>query len=239
MTDERDLLAAESALRLLDGRELEEARALAERDPGFAILVDQWDQRFAPLFDEIESVEPDAAVWRRIRAAIGRGNGEGEVIALRRKVTMWRSAALASALAAAFALVLVMVPSLVRPDRAPVPVPVERAAPTMMAKVIAKDRSTAFVVAYEATSRDAMVTPAMAAAPEGHAHELWLIPASGIPMSLGMVDDELPTRLAISPDMAPHMLPQAMLAVTVEPAGGSPTGQPTSAPVATGPLARI
>ena len=45
--DDRDLLAAEYALRLLDGRDFDEARALSERDAGFAAAVAAWDERFA------------------------------------------------------------------------------------------------------------------------------------------------------------------------------------------------
>lgn len=242
MTDERDILAAELALLLLDGRDLDEARALADRDPAFSAEVDRWNERFAPLFDEIEAVEPDEAVWRRIAAAIGQqGNGGAEVVTLRRKVVLWRSAAFASALAAAFALVLAFVPALIRPDREPPPKPpvAGPTLPTMMAKVVAEDRSTAFVVSYRADSRELMVTPAVASAPQDRAHELWIIPAGGAPVSLGIVDDESPTVLRVSPEMAPHMLPETTMAVTMEQAGGSPTGQPTSAPIATGPLAQI
>lgn len=241
--DDRDMLAAEYALRLLDGRDLDEARALAERDAAFADEVAAWDARFAPLFDAIEPVEPDAGVWRRIEAAIGRGGGsEGaDIIVLRRRIAGWRNVAgLATAIAAALALVVV--PGLIRPDRSPptVPSPVApQTGPTMIARVVAEDRSAAFVVAYVEGEKELLVTPAIAAAPAGRVHELWLIGASGVPVSIGVVDDGAPTRLALAPAKLAEIKSSVTMAVTVEQPGGSPTGQPTSAPIAAGPLEQI
>ena len=237
--DDRDLLAAEYALRLLDGRDFDEARALSERDAGFAAAVAAWDERFAPMFDAIEPVDVDASVWTRIAAAIGRGGGDGaEIIALRRRATRWRNVAgLVTAMAAALALIVV--PNVIRPDR-PAPVtPVTRGAPTMMAKMISEDRATAFVVAYQPDTRELIVTPAIASLPAGKDHELWVIGASGVPVSLGVVDDAAPTRMVVPAAKLAELQASATMALTVEPDGGSPTGQPTSAPVAAGPLVKI
>ena len=237
--DDRDLLAAEYALRLLDGRDFDEARALSERDAGFAAAVAAWDERFAPMFDAIEPLDVDASVWTRIAAAIGRGGGDGaEIIALRRRATRWRNVAgLVTAMAAALALIVV--PNVIRPDR-PAPVaPVTRGAPTMMAKMISEDRATAFVVAYQPDTRELIVTPAIASLPAGKDHELWVIGASGVPVSLGVVDDAAPTRMVVPAAKLAELQASATMALTVEPDGGSPTGQPTSAPVAAGPLVKI
>lgn len=235
--DDRHLLAAEYALRLLDGRDFDEARTLSERDASFAAEVAAWDERFAPLFEAIEPTNVDASVWTRIEAAIGRVAGEGaEVIALRRRATGWRNVAgLVTAMAAA--LVLVLIPNVIRPDRPAPVVPVR--APTMMAKMVSEDRATAFVLAYQPDTRELLVTPAIAGLPAGKDHELWVIGASGVPVSLGVVDDTAPTRMVVPAAKLAEMQASATMALTVEPDGGSPTGQPTSAPVATGPLVKI
>ena len=238
--DDHDMLAAEYALRLLDGRDFDEARALSERDAGFAAAVAAWDERFAPMFDTIELAQPDASVWMRIAAAIGRGMGDGaEIIALRRRATGWRNVAgLVTAIAAALALVVV--PNVIRPDR-PVPMaPVAPASqPTLMAKIVSGDRATAFVVAYQSDTHELLVTPAIAGLADGQDHELWVIGASGIPVSLGVVDDTAPTRLVVPAAKLADLKASATMALTVEQDGGSPTGQPTSAPVAAGPLIKI
>ena len=238
--DDRDLLAAEYALRLLDGRDYDEARALCERDAGFAAEVAAWDERFAPLFDAIDPAEPDASVWTRIAVAIGRGTSEGaEIITLRRRATAWRNVAgLVTAMAAALALVVV--PNVIRPDRPEPTVPVAQPAqPTLMARIVSEDRATAFVVAYQPDTRELLVTPAIAGLPEGKDHELWVIGASGVPVSLGVVDDAAPTKLVVPASKLADLKASATMALTVEPDGGSPTGQPTSAPVAAAPLVAI
>ena len=235
--DDRDLLAAEYALRLLDGRDLDEARALSERDAGFAAAVAAWDERFAPMFDAVEPVDVDTAVWSRIAAAIGRVTGDGaEIIALRRRASGWRNyAGLVTAIAAALALVVV--PNVIRPDR-PAPIaPVS--APTLTARMVSEDRATAFVVAFQPDTRELVVTPAIASLPAGKDHELWVIGASGVPVSLGVVDDAAPTRIVVPTAKLAEMQASATMALTVEPDGGSPTGQPTSSPVAAGPLVKI
>ncbi len=241
--DDRDIIAAEYALRLLDGRDLEEARSLAGRDAAFAEAVEAWDGRFAPLFDAIAAIEPDSGVWRRIEAAIGPiggtagGGRSAEIIVLRRRISAWRNVAgLVTAIAAALALVVL--PGLIRPDRAP-PTVVAPAGPTMIARVVADDRSTAYVVAYQPDQNELLVTPAIAAAPAGRVHELWLIGVSGVPVSMGVVDEAAPTRLALTPAKLAELKVSATMAVTIEQPGGSPTGQPTSAPIAAGPLVQI
>lgn len=238
--DDRDLLAAEYALRLLDGRDFDEARALSERDAGFAAEVAAWDARFAPLFDAIDPAEPDASVWTRIAAAIGNASGEGaQIIMLKRRATAWRNVAgLVTAIAAALALVVV--PGVIRPDRPQPTAPV--AAPrqtTLMARIVSEDRATAFVVAYQPDTRELLVTPAIAGLAEGKDHELWVIGASGVPVSLGVVDDAAPTRLVVPAAKLADLKASATMALTVEQDGGSPTGQPTSAPVAAAPLVAI
>ncbi|MEA1070977.1 anti-sigma factor domain-containing protein [Sphingomonas sp. LY160] len=241
---ERDLLAAELALRLLDGRELEEARALAELDPEFAREVAAWDERFAPLFDQIQSVEPDASVWSRIQAAIGGDRVDGmegpTVVALKRRVKLWSNVALAASAVAA-ALAVVVVPGLIRPEpTAPIEQPAPQpTAPTMLAKVISEDRATAYVVTVASDHRSMMVMPAVAAAPEGRVHELWLIGGDGVPHSLGLIDTATPTRIAVAAPLSNAMRAQDTIAVTVEPPGGGPGGKPSGAPIAAGPLANI
>jgi anti-sigma-K factor RskA len=57
--------------------------------------------------------------------------------------------------------------------------------------------------------------------------ELWLIPAEGgQPLSLAVVGD-LDARIELKASQALRLARGAKLAISVEPAGGSPTGAPT------------
>ena len=65
--------------------------------------------------------------------------------------------------------------------------------------------------------------------------ELWLIPAGGKPHPLGLLRADH-TVIIIPHDLVPHTTRNAVLAVSLEPQGGSPTGQPTGPVIATGKL---
>jgi anti-sigma-K factor RskA len=70
----------------------------------------------------------------------------------------------------------------------------------------------------------------------GRAPELWLIPAGQKPISVGMIASNAPTTIALDPAMLARLGPTAALAVSVEPPGGSPTGQPTGPVIAKGAI---
>jgi anti-sigma-K factor RskA len=66
--DHMDALAAEYVLGTLDFEEREQARTLLEADAEFAAKVVSWERRFGDLYLMVEPVEPDSAIWPRIRA---------------------------------------------------------------------------------------------------------------------------------------------------------------------------
>ena len=66
------------------------------------------------------------------------------------------------------------------------------------------------------------------ASPDGNSYELWILPASGPPLSLGLLEHRQGTlEISISAQLATAMSTAGSLAISLEPAGGSPTGQPT------------
>jgi len=66
--DHMDGLAAEYVLGTLDSEEREQARILLEADAAFATKVESWERRFGDLYLMVEPVEPDFAIWPRIKA---------------------------------------------------------------------------------------------------------------------------------------------------------------------------
>ena len=66
-------------------------------------------------------------------------------------------------------------------------------------------------------------------------YELWLIPANGKPVSVAVLGS-LDARFELPPMHRGRLLPGAQLAVSTEPAGGSPTGQPTGPVILAGPI---
>jgi len=228
--EERDLLAAELAMGLLDGEERAEAEALAARDHDFRAAVAGWSGRLAPLLDEVVPAAPPASLWARIEARIA--PPPSNVVQLRRKVNLWRGYSLAAtAIAASLALVVVTRPA-AEPRSAP---------PQTLVAMMQSDAGPARLVAtYDPATRRLIVAAAAGMAPAaGHAHELWLIPAAGgKPHPMGIVSAVAPNKMDVPMPMASDVREGATFAISVEPPAGSPTGAPTGPVIARGKLTR-
>jgi anti-sigma-K factor RskA len=97
-----------------------------------------------------------------------------------------------------------------------------------------------FVATVTATGNTLVIVPAARLTTDPRAFELWLIPTGETrPRSLGLVQPGQPIRLEIPPDLAGRLTPDATLAVSLEPPGGSPTGLPTGPVIAAGKLANL
>jgi anti-sigma-K factor RskA len=229
---ERDLLAAEQALGVLEGQALIEARGLLATDRAFAAAVAGWQERLAPLLDEIGDRSPPVAMWQRIADAVAESPQAGEVIQLRRRVGLWQGlTAVASAVAASLALVVGI-------DAARPPSVLQApAAPIMVASLISPSKDVMVSAALEADGTTLTLMPGSMAPPPGRSLQLWLIPADGRPRSLGMV--EKAERMAVDPGMAELFHDEPMLALSIEPEGGAPGGQPSGPMVASGQLRQV
>lgn len=232
MTD-RELLAAEHALRLLEGEELIEARRLQVEDSAFAAEVSAWEERLAPLFDQIAPVAPGQHVWQRVQRVIGGAEPRGDVVALRRTVRRWQGLA-GLAAAATLAVALVAVPPLLRPPAAPPAA--ERPPPVLIASLGDQELPGSVAVTFVPGAGDLLVAASAIERPPGRDHQLWIIPEGGTPISLGVISTEEPLKRRLSPALAGQFRVGAIVALSREPAGGSPTGQPTGPVVAAGEL---
>jgi hypothetical protein len=68
--DYTEALAAEYVLGTLDFEERTQARGLFDADEAFAAKVELWERRFGELHHMVEPVEPEAAIWVRIKAKV-------------------------------------------------------------------------------------------------------------------------------------------------------------------------
>lgn len=227
--DETDLFAAEYVIGLLDDAAHAVAARRRETDPDFARDVDGWERRLAALIGEIGPVAVRDDIWPRIAARLPMAHGQGGVW---NSLGFWRGAtALAAAIAAALAVV-VMMPARSGPTSATPPTIEPILASTRMQ---ASDGQVMFVVTLDTASKRVIVTPIGGDGAPGHSHELWLLPEGGAPVSLGVMPSE---STAAMPAISGLEVGSA-LAISVEPEGGSPTGQPTGAVVAQGELTAL
>ena len=84
-----------------------------------------------------------------------------------------------------------------------------------------------------------MVVPAALLTNDPRAVELWIIQPGGRPRSLGLVQPGQPIRLVIPPGLVGRITPETTLVVSLEPPGGSRTGQPTGPVIASGKLTAL
>jgi len=228
--EDRDLLAAELAMGLLDGDERAEAEALAAGDPAFRAAVADWIRRLAPMLDDVAPAAPPADSWPRIEARIA--PAPSNVIQLRRTVNLWRGYSIAAtAIAASLALVVATRPSAQPPPGTP---------QTLVAMMQSDAGPARLVATYDPATHRLIVAAAAGMAPAaGHAHELWLIPAAGgKPHPMGIVSATAPNKMDVPMPMAADVREGASFAVSVEPPSGSPTGAPTGPVIAQGKLTR-
>ncbi len=224
--DDADLLAAEYALGVLDGPDRLAAERRAAIDPAFARDVEAWQGRLGALSAEVTDAPPPPHVWAGVAQRL---DGPDNVVELRlrRSLGLWRgAAAAAAAIAAALALVVVW------PHPAPAP------APVLTARLAATARGpTVFVAFYDPGRKAIVLTPASVSAAHDRSPELWLIPAGGKPIALGVAAFESSVQLIPAASLV--SVGSGTLAVSVEPKGGSPTGQPTGPVIATGQLTNL
>jgi anti-sigma-K factor RskA len=234
--EEDDLLAAELALGLLEGEELRAARVRAATDPDFTEAAARWEARLTPLAGEIAGVAPGPHVWEGIARAIAAAPAaDANVVPIRRALSRWRAAAVGmTAVAASLALLMVY-----QSAREAPPIVASTPAPMMIATLSSPQTDASLSVAYDPQRASMLVTPGRLEGTAGHAHQLWIIPPDGAPVSLGMVRPGAPLRMTVPAQLTQHFRTRATLAISVEPAGGSPTGQPTGPVIASGALTTI
>jgi len=224
--DDGSLVAAEYVLGLLGAAERREVERRLSREPAFASEVAFWEQRLGGLAEAVAPVPPPEATWSRIETAIGAAPQRASVW---QSVSFWRGFAIASATLAAASIAALIYMGLVPAARAP-----------LMATLSGNAGQPNFVAAVTASGDSLVIVPAALLTNDPRAFELWLIPAGEArPRSLGLIQPGQPIKLEIPSDLAGRLTPDATLAVSLEPPGGSPTGLPTGPVIAAGKLTNM
>lgn len=225
--DEAD--AAEHAL----GAGSVEERALAEvrriREPAFDRAVTAWEMRLAPLTDEIGSLEPSRRVWRRISRGIGQRGGL-------HSVKFWRGATAAALAVAAACVLIVVIPAPPAPTPVPAPAPAPLPVVTGLIEPKPGEAGPRVVATLDPARNELIFTAASVTTDADKSAELWVIPAGQKPQSLGVIAAGQSRRMPLPAGLTGAGQSTAVLAITLEQAGGSPDGAPHGPVVATGGL---
>jgi anti-sigma-K factor RskA len=225
-SDDGNLIAAEYVLGVLGAAERREVERRLALEPALASEVALWEERLAGLTDRVVPVTPPDVVWSRIERAIGTAARPPSVW---QSLTFWRSLAIASTTLAAASIAALAYIALVPGARVP-----------LMATLSSTAGQPNFVASVTATGNTLVIVPAALLTNDPRAYELWLIPTGETrPRSLGLIRPGQPIRLDIPSNLAGRVTPDAMLAVSLEPPGGSPTGLPTGPVIAAGKLTNM
>ncbi|MGF6426727.1 MULTISPECIES: anti-sigma factor [Bradyrhizobium] len=209
------------------------------------------DPEFGSAFDPDEP-QPPSDIRRLPEARQPRVIfDERNVTALTNRVKRWRGiASAATAIAAALLAMLGLqiykpdaLPNAMRPKPRIQTVEVKTPAPafTPSAQYVAllqgQNGGPAFILTIDGATKNFTVRKVGAASEPGKSFELWLISDKlPQPRSLGVIGADDFTARPVLSSYDPDVINGATYAVTVEQAGGSPDGQPTSAPIFTGKL---
>jgi anti-sigma-K factor RskA len=222
----KEARAAEYALGTLSAEELVLAERELATDPAFARLVAEWEKRLSPLALALEPVTPPTSVKAKVLAAIApSGFDASNVVQLQRRVTRWRVATAAvSALAAGLVGVMLLKPP---------PAPQGR----FVAVLQTEGPGPAFLASVDLTGGTISVRTVGAEPQEGKSYELWALGAGrDKPQSLGVIAADFRIPANKLGRVEKTALNDTLFAVSLEPEGGSPTGQPTGPVLFTGKL---
>ena len=218
-----ELLAAEYALGVLAGTERTAAAQRVARDRAFAALVAAWQERLAPWTAELQEVAPPPQVWERIAAQLS--SAQRQRPTFWQSLVFWRGFGIVSAFAAACLAVLLYLST--ASQQAALVASIEGNGQRIFVAVIDVKRA-AITVVQAAYRPDPTRVP-----------ELWLVPPGGKPLPLGVLPSDRPTQIALPATFADQARRDAGLAVSLEPPGGSPTGQPTGPVIGSGKLTNM
>jgi len=216
----QERLAAEYALGTLRGAARARLRRWMRDDAALARAVAEWEARLAPMAHAVAPRAPRARVWREIEARLGP--------AAPARRGFWRGLGLvAGGALATLAFMLVVLPALQAP----------RGEQAYIA-LLTEPKSQRPVL-YLSARRDGAELRIRVLDPKIQVSdaslELWALPRGGKPKSLGLLAsaDRSTLPLASGADLSLGNVP--MLAVSLEPKGGSPTGSPTGPVLYSGP----
>ena len=212
----RERLAAEYALGTLRGRARERLKRWMRDDAELAREVAKWEARLAP---------PPARVWNALQNRL-EVNPTG---ARKMSFSVWKALGwMASGVAAALVAVTFLLPSL------------RDTSPAAYVAVLSDAKTNRAVLVATAGQADKVLrvnTLDPSIQVSGRSLELWALPRDGKPKSLGVIGAQRAVlRLDAPADKSLGNVPA--LAISLEPQGGSPTGQPTGPVLYSGPCVK-
>ena len=224
-----DRLAAEYALGTTPARVRRRLAAIARQDRVVAEALAQWERRVAALADAVPGVTPPPRVWQGIATRLGL-EAERAPSAVRgwwQRIGFWRAFAAAS-------FVVAVALGVVQWQHA-----IEPAAPLVVVLAGADAKPALIATAARGDRYLTLKNVGNATPTTGRVFELWALPQGAAPRSLGVIPPGAVVRVPLAVQAGASLSGVPALAVSLEPPGGSPTGQPTGPVLYSGAIERM
>jgi len=227
LSPEDRALAAEYALRLLGPAARADFEARLAYSRALRDEVAAWETQFAVMAEaEVSAVAPRPTAKAALMDALFGAAAAPARLRWWQRAGLWQATtAAALALAAGLGILVLRGPA--------------GPAPLLVGEIAAGDDSLRLLVLYDGADGSLRLTRTDGAAPPGRVLELWAIGGpDAAPVSLGLLDAAGQGVATVPPGLRGRA-DALTLAISVEPPGGSPTGQPTGDVVAIGALAEL
>ena len=220
-----EVLAGEYVLGVLSLEDRQKVERRMRSDRPFAAIVSRWEQNLSEFNEDYERVTPAASVYPKIEKRIFGNAALGAN--LWNSLLVWRSVAFGSMFLVAGVLVFT-----ITNEAALRPTPGKQ----LSASLAGQNSAISLLANYDAANGRLTVTPVAAGKPEEKSLELWLIRGSDPAEALGILPQTGEGEITLPPELHGKLTEGAIIAVSVEPFGGSPTGKPTGDVVASGTI---
>ncbi|MBD0413339.1 anti-sigma factor [Oryzicola mucosus] len=223
-----DMVAAEYVLGVQPLDERQQAARRVDTEPDFARLVDAWEVRLSPLAAGYPEIEAPFAVKQAIDRRLSR-NDRRKRAGFWSSLVLWRG--LAGMAVLGFALALAVPYMLENRSQTP---PVR-----MVASLAAPGTDVQYLAMFDAQKAELGLSHVSGEREANHDFELWMIEPNKAPVSMGVIPVGSTAHMTLDQATLAKLAGGAVLAITLEPPGGSPTGDPTGPVVASGDLRQI
>lgn len=209
-----DALCGEYLLGTLRGAARRRFERALREEPQVALRLFRWEHLFSPRYSEMIKMEPSPLLWKRLDHGLQLSRYRPR---WHRSLGFWRTWAVATT----FGLLTVMAVQVLLPAWFPAEL-------VEIARLESTDKGVALYADLSKDQRTLRLrAPRPVIAGPAQSYELWLLPVGGgAPLSLAVLG-ALDVSLSLPERQAAGLRKGAKLAVSVEPAGGSPTGAPT------------
>lgn len=218
--EDLNVIAGEYVLGTLDAREHRAIDLRLPYDPLLQAAVQEWETRLSPLVTLVAPVQPSASLWTRIANSINAASKPVQKISTRwwhwNSLVLWRGLAGAS-----FSAVAVLCAVLLNQNVSPSPK--ERYFVVLAAP---QNQTPGWLVQAHDAGQLRLVPLGSMPVPAENSLQFWTKADDwSAPVSLGLVSPGQTMEVPV--DQLPPLQANQLFELTLEPAGGSPSGKPT------------